>query len=133
MNHVVIKFRVPQLGRTQRLNIYQNIVNWAIDHKYITSEETISGTSDCSKPIEFFKEELLDDLKQNSVHFIYIQRDDNIIALEESPLAICESSESFDPNKKGLQEIDDQVLEQMASCCTMLAMEGHLFIIELDI
>ena len=119
MNHVVIKFRVPQLGRTQRLNIY--------------SEETISGTSDCSKPIEFFKEELLDDLKQNSVHFIYIQRDDNIIALEESPLAICESSESFDPNKKGLQEIDDQVLEQMASCCTMLAMEGHLFIIELDI
>ena len=133
MNHVVIKFRVPQLDRTQRLNIYQNIVNWAIEHKYITSEETISGTSDCSKPIEFFKEELLDDLKQNNVHFIYIQRDDNIIALEESPLAICEGSESFDPNQKGLQEIDDQVLEQMASCCTMLAMEGHLFIIELDI
>ena len=133
MNNIVNKIRVPQLNYTQRLNIYKNIVNWAIEHKYISSEETISGNADCSKPIEFFREELLDDLKQNNVHFIYIQRDDNIIALEESPLAICEGSESYDPKQKGLQEIDDQVLEQMASCCTMLAMEGHLFIMELDI
>ena len=133
MNNIVNKFRVPQLSADQRLNIYKNIVNWAIEHKYITTEETISGTSDCSEPIEFFREELLDDLKQNSVHFIYIQRDDNIIALEESPLAICEGSESYDPKQKGLQEIDDNVLEQMASCCTMIAMEGHLFIMELDI
>ena len=130
---IVNKLRVPQLTENQRLNIYKELVNWAIRNKYISSIEIISGTADCSKPIDFFKEELLDDLKQNSVHFIYIQRDDNIIALEESPLAICEGSESYDPNKKGLQEIDDQVLEQMASCCTMLAMEGHLFIIELDI
>lgn len=130
---IINKFRVPQLSANQRLNIYKNIVNWAINNQYITSEETISGIADCSKPIEFFREELLDDLKQNNVHFIYIQRDDNIIALEESPLAICEGSESYNPKQRGLQEIDDQVLEQMASCCTMLAMEGHLFIIELDI
>jgi hypothetical protein len=131
--NIVNKFRVPQLTADQRLNIYKNLVNWAISNKYITTEEGISGTADCSKPLSFFKEELLDDLKQNNVHFIYIQRDDNIIALEESPLAICEGSESYDPKQKGLQEIDDQVLEQMASCCTMLAMEGHLFIMELDI
>lgn len=133
MDNIVNKFRVPQLSANQRLNIYKELVNWAISNKYISSEETISGTADCSKPIEFFRDELLDDLKQNSVHFIYIQRDDNIIALEESPLAICEGSKSYDPKQKGLQEIDDKVLEQMASCCTMLAMEGHLFIMELDI
>ena len=130
---IINKFRVPQLTADQRLNIYKNIVNWAIEHRYISSEETISGNADCSKSIEFFREELLDDLKQNNVHFIYIQRDDNIIALEESPLAICESSDCYDPNQKGLQEIDDKVLDFMASCCTMLAIEEHLFIIELDI
>lgn len=121
------------LRSIQKLNICTELLNWAIKNKYIDGNQPIYADGLCTKDIEVFKQELSDDLDQNTVHVIYIQRDDNIFALEETPLALCEGSEHYCPTNKSLQEVDDKVLEQIASVCSLLTMEDHLFIMELDI